>query len=170
VFDENMRALAPPQRDVVDSDIAPSSFRYVTAGRCVVLFLDIRVYRLFGLNDDGFTLIVLLGVRDFGKSKFCSWRINKNLPPRPLVPYFQSILSVVDILHTVRQGHHRFSQVGQIPSPLTARKGWRGSTRQAFDFRQRTIFSTPLANQQRSKVNQLRAKWSSERPQRGCVL
>jgi len=142
-----------------------------------VLFLDIRVYRLFGLNDDGFTLIVLLGVRDFGKSKFCSWRINKNLPARPQVPYFQSILSVVDILHTVRQDHHRFSQVakqrrlvGQIPSPLTARKGWRGSTRQAFDLRQRTIFSTPLANQQRSKVNQLRAKWSSERPQRECVL
>jgi len=108
----------------------------------------------------------LLGVRDFGKSKFCSWWINKNLPARPLVPYFQSILSVVDILHTVRQDHHRFSQVGQIPSPLTARKGWRGSTRQAFDFRQRTIFSTPLANQQRSKVNQLRAKWSSERPKR----
>jgi hypothetical protein len=54
----------------VDSDNASSSFRYVTAGRCVALFLDIRVYSLFGLSDDGFALIVLLGVGDFRKSKF----------------------------------------------------------------------------------------------------
>jgi hypothetical protein len=43
-----------------------------------------------------------------------SRRVNKNLPAPPLVPHFQSILSVVDIPHTVRQSHHRFSQVPKL--------------------------------------------------------
>src|SRR5262249_26127872 len=46
-------------------------------------------------------------------SKYCSWRVNKNLPARPLVPHLQTMLFVIYILHTGWQDHHRISQVAK---------------------------------------------------------